>query len=69
MAGLFDNIKADMLRLIKLSADIAKYNERLLHCSDMQDKRNFDAEKRNLLTEKISELQEKYDINQHACKP
>jgi len=49
-----------MLELIALSAEIAKYNQLLLHHNDMLDKRNFNPEKCELIREKVTELQDRF---------
>ncbi len=53
-------LKSDMLELISLSAEIAKYSEQLLHHSDIEDKRNYDAEKCERIKKYISKMQDRF---------
>ena len=50
-----------MFELIELSAEIAKYNEILLHCINVNDTCNFDLKKSEILKAKITELQIKFE--------
>lgn len=55
-----NKLKIDMLRMIELSGEIAKYNEKILHHNDSLDKRNYNFEKCSLITVKVSILQEEF---------
>ena len=55
------SLKKDFLNLLELKGEISKYNQMLLHYSNMNDKRNFDLEKCEKIKVKINELQEKYN--------
>jgi len=52
-----NDLKTEMLKLIELSAEIAKYNEMLLHYLDINDKRNYDPIKAEKIRLKITAMQ------------
>jgi len=54
------NLKYEILEMIKLSGEISKFNQMLLHHSDMNDKRNFNTDKCNRIKIKVSKLQERF---------
>lgn len=58
--AVFNQITSDMKRLIKLSAEIAKYGQMLQHHNEASDKRNFNPEKVDLIKKKIAELEVPY---------
>jgi len=49
-----------MLRLIELSAEIAKYNQMLLQHNDVLDKRNYNAEKCTQIIKKVNTIQKEF---------
>jgi hypothetical protein len=54
-----NSLKTDFLRMLKLQAEISKYEEMSLHHSDINDKKNYDFEKIRKIRSKLNEL---YDI-------
>jgi len=60
MNGIFSIIRGEMLQLINLSAEIAKHQMMLLHCSNLLDKDNYDAVKGEAIRKKIAALETKY---------
>lgn len=59
---MLNEIKADMLKMIEVSADIGKYNQMLLQRSDICDTRNYNAENCEKIRLKLDELYEIYDF-------
>jgi len=60
MENLLNTLNPDMQQLIFLSGELAKYNEMLLHHSDIEDKRNYDEVKCEQIREKILDLYTKF---------
>lgn len=55
-----NSLKSDMLKIIDLSAEIGKYNEQLLHHSNMADKHNYNKEKCERIQCIVRQLKEEF---------
>lgn len=54
------NLKNDMIEMIELAGELGKYSQMQLHCSDMEDKRNYSYAMAEKIRAKISTLQERF---------
>lgn len=57
-----NSLKNDFMEMLKLQDKISKYNQMILHHSDMQDKRNLNLEKCDKIKSKVSQLQERFHL-------
>lgn len=55
-----DRLKKDMLEMFKLSSEIGKYNQMLLHHINEKDKHNYNIKKVELIKTKIQQLEEQF---------
>lgn len=59
---MLDQLQVDLKRLLKLTSEIATFNQMLVYQADISNKKYFSIEKCNLLQAKIRELQADYDF-------
>lgn len=55
-----EKLKIDMLRLIKLSAEIAKYEEMLMRCINTKDIMYFDLTKAETIQIKLADMRTEF---------
>lgn len=57
-----NRLKTDFETMLKLSRELGKLHEMLLHYSDMDDKRNYNEVRCKAIIEEIRKTQEVYDF-------
>ena len=58
---MLDKLQGDMLKLIDLSNEMGKYNERLLFLLNMLDKENYNTQQAENIRKKLIQLNLKFD--------
>jgi gluconate kinase len=55
-----NSLRTDMLNMIKLSAEISKYEQMFLHCSNLKDEYNYNEKKGDTIKTKIVHLEKQF---------